>query len=178
MARRVDTARLMLLASLVFAGCTAVQPTVATPEMAGIVIAVDLTDSNFERYRLDTGATVTVDRNSTIIAYKTAEAKARDLVIAGRIPQGDWVMELGVGTVGKADIGCFGLTLDALDAGDSVIFQVEPMRTTEPRWRVRLRKTRAFGWQSGGQPRSDGSYLEGTVFCLNGRGEVTGQLPR
>ena len=171
----------ILVMSVLLAGCMAQGPAVAVPQVAGTVTAVEHTGGGFiDHYRLDTGAIVTVDRNTAIVAVRTTpEVKAGDLILAGKIPEGDWVMEIGEGTLaGRADIGCYGLTLDALDAGDSVIFQVERTKTTDPRWRLRLPKTRAFGWQPGGQPRSDGSYVRGTSFCLNGRGEVTGQPPR
>jgi hypothetical protein len=171
----------ILVMSVLLVGCTVPGPTVAAPEVAGTVIAVDHTGGGLiDHYRLQTGAIVTVDRNNTIVALRTTpEVKARDLILAGKIPEGDWVMEIGEGTLaGRADIGCYGLTLDALDADRSVIFQVEPTRTTDPRWRLRLSTTPGFGWQRGGQPRSDGTYVGGTTFCLNGRGEVTGQLPQ
>ncbi len=169
---------LVLLATLT--ACNARGEAVAVPNFAGVVVAVDPPSGSVDHYRLATGATITVDRNTTIVAVRTTPKVAtRDLLLGGTIPQGDWVMELGEGQMGgRSDLGCFALALPAFDERDSIVFVVDPNGDSDvpAPWRLRLPKAAGFGWQPGGQPRSDGSYLP-NIFCLNGRGEVAGQVP-
>jgi hypothetical protein len=170
---------LLLLVTLL--ACQPRGEAVAVPNFAGVVVAVDGPTGSVEHYRLDTGASITVDRNTTIVPVRTTpKVAARDLLVGGTIPQGDWVMELGWGQLGgRSDLGCFALALPAFDERDSIVFVVDPNGDSDvpAPWRLRLPKAAGFGWQPGGLPRSDGSYRP-NIFCLNGRGEVTGQVPR
>jgi hypothetical protein len=159
--------------------CGVPDGTDAPPVVAGLIVAVEPMQGAVTRYHLDSGASVDVDFNTTIpVLVTTPEPDTHDLLIAGRGPQGNWVMELGSG--GRVGDVCFQVDRPAFDQPEAVDFLVQPTGnfSSQSPFTVRLRKAPSFSSLRGQEPRSDGWYVRGTVFCLNGRAEVTGQLPR
>jgi hypothetical protein len=158
----------------VFAGLETVEP-----DTAGFVTAIVPISGAVEHWSLDTGAVVEFDMNHTILAYQNAIPAVGNLVLAGTMSHGRWVMQVGPGALG-APPDCLLMNLQAFDRGQSIEFTVPTDENLDVQggWHVRLPKTATFRWKPYGSPTSDGRYRLFTTFCLNERGEVAGQPPQ
>jgi hypothetical protein len=145
-------------------------PEVVTPQAAGIMTAIVPIRGALEKYSLDTGAVVEFDLNHTHRAYQTAVPAIGNLVLAGSTFGGPWVIQIAPGGL-DSPADCFAVALPAIDHADAIEFSVDDG------WHLRLPKTPTFRWKPYHSPLADGTYLDGTRFCLNDRGAVTGQPP-
>jgi hypothetical protein len=153
-------------------------PEVVTPEAAGIVVEVMPISGAVEHWNLDSGATVEYDLNRDVIAYQNKPPAIGNLALAGHMSRAPWIMQIGPGTL-ESPPDCFAVRLLAFDRPDSIEFVMGPsaIPNVPAGWRVRLAKAPGFGWQPLGAPRTDGSYIENTVFCIDAQGRVAGQPP-
>jgi hypothetical protein len=177
-------ATIVLATVLLVTGCRPFSPAPAgpetvEPETAGIVTAIVPVRGALVRWSLSTGATVEFDLNHTILAYQNAIPAVGNLVIAGSMSHGRWVMQVGRGALGSPP-DCLLMNLQAFDRGNVIDFNVltDENLDVQGGWHVRLPKTATFGWKPHGSPMSDGRYRLFTTFCLNERGEVAGQPPQ
>jgi hypothetical protein len=152
-------------------------PETVDPQAAGVLTAIVPISGPVERWSLDSGATVEFDLNHTIRAYESAPPRVGNVVLTGIMSQGRWVMQVGPGALDSPP-DCFAVRLPAFDRPDSIEFVIEGDDHVHVAggWRVRLAKTPTFQWRSGGSPAGDGTYRQGTRFCLTERGQVAGQL--
>lgn len=152
-------ATIVLATALVVTGCRvfgrgAAGPETVDPEVAGIVTAIVPVSGALERWSLNTGATVEFDLNHTILAYQNEVPAVGNLVVAGRMSHGPWVMQVGPGAL-SAPADCFAMRRPAFDHPDSVEFLIATYDQLDVAggWRVRLPKAPTFGWKPGGSPR-------------------------
>jgi hypothetical protein len=151
---------------------------VVEPEVAGRVTDVTGVQGPIERWSLDTGLAVEYDATHDVAAYKNKLPAIGNLVLAGHMSRGKWIMQIGAGTLESPD-DCYALLLPAFDRGESIEFAIGPsaVPNVPAGWRVRMQKAPGFRWQPGRAPRSDGTYIENTRFCIDTQGRVAGQPP-
>ena len=136
-------------------GC---QPEVKVPTIAGVVQAIERTDTQANRYVLDSGA-VTIDVSGDDGLYPLGGGSPRvgDLLVVGSDGEATWYVLIAGSSTGQGR--CFVFAVNGLDRGDAIDTSIG------------VRFPKAADFDRG--PDTDGNYNEQPhAFCVNDRGEI------